>query len=105
MQVSPAVCLGFLLRVSLLELSELRLALIFPSRACKLGILTCSGIQKHGISFYDSGMLKFFLNPFLEFSLSTLFLSSIILLHMSVHTFDTLKIPEHCFGTEDTLKR
>ena len=31
--------------------------------------------------------------------------SSIILFHMFVQAFDTLKIPEHRFGTRDTLKK
>ena len=31
--------------------------------------------------------------------------SSIILLHKFVQVFDTLKIPVHCFGTQDTLKK
>ena len=43
-------------------------------------------------------------NHFLEFCLSTAF-SSIILFHMFVQAFDTLKIQEHCFGTRDSLKK
>ena len=35
--------------------------------------------------------------------------SSIVLLHMFIQAFDTLKIPEHCFGFKfgnlDTLKK
>ena len=31
--------------------------------------------------------------------------SSIILFHIFVQAFDTLKITEHCFGTRDTLKK
>ena len=46
------------------------------------------------------------LNPFLELCLSTpIFFPSIILFHMFVQALDTLKIPEHRFGTSDTLKK
>ena len=41
-----------------------------------------------------------FPSPFLEFCLSTPAFSSIILFHVFVHAFDTLKIPEHRFGTQ-----
>ena len=44
-------------------------------------------------------------NPFLEFCLSTPAFSSIILFHMFIQAFNTLEIPEHCFGTLDTLKK
>ena len=42
---------------------------------------------------------------FLEFCLSTPAFSSIILFHMFVQAFDTLKIPEHRFGTRETLRK
>ena len=44
-------------------------------------------------------------NPFLEFCLSTPAFSSIILIHMFVQAFDTLKTPEHRFGTRNTLNK
>ena len=44
-------------------------------------------------------------NPFLEFCLSTPAFSSIILIHMFVQAFDTLKTPEHRFRTRDTLNK
>ena len=48
---------------------------------------------------------SFFSNPFLEFCFSTPAFSSTILLHKFMQVFDTLKIPVHCFGTLDTLKK
>ena len=51
---------------------------------------------------------SFFSNPFLEFCLSTPTFSkfsSITLFHIFVQAFDTLEIPKHRFGTQDTLKK
>ena len=48
---------------------------------------------------------SFFSNLFLKFCFSTPAFSSTILLHKFVQVFDTLKIPVHCFGTWNTLKK
>ena len=48
---------------------------------------------------------SFFSNPFLEFCILTPTFSSTILLHKFMQVFDTLKIPVHCFGTRDNLKK
>ena len=42
---------------------------------------------------------------FLGICIATPAFPSIILLHMFVQEFDTLKIPEHRFGTQDALKK
>ena len=48
---------------------------------------------------------SFFLNSFSEFCFSTSAFSSTIILHKIIQVFDTLKIPVHCFGTWNTLKK
>ena len=45
------------------------------------------------------------LEPFLVILLLDTTCSSIILFHMFIHAFNSSKIPVHCSGTQDTLKK
>ena len=64
--------------LSLSDLSELRRALNFPRRACQLEKRTGRRIRNDENSLHAAGICSSFLNPFLEFFLSTPAFSSIV---------------------------
>ena len=101
-QWAPAVCLGFLLVTfgTVWALTSFE----FPRRACPLTIPDGQKIRNPRTPSTMQAC-SFFSNPFLEFCFSTPAFSSTILLHKFMQVFDTLKIPVHCFGTLDTLKK
>ena len=100
-QWAPAACLGFLL-------------VAFGT----VGALTSFEFSESATFKYQTGRkirnprtpstmraCSFFSNLLLEFCFLTPTFSSAILLHKFVQVFNTMKIPDPCFGTRDTLKK
>ena len=100
---APAACPGFLLVTLLVdELWIFRVGPITFKYWREEHSETTKTPSTAGV--HAAGML-ILANPFLEFCFLTPTFSYIILFHMFVKAFDTLKIPEYRFWTRDTLKK